>query len=192
MTGDWRRRRPPFAFRWFLPGLELALSAALVYGWTVSFFLLRRPVSEIRLIVPALLNCPATLLGLARRELVPQGMLPQFWRAQIWPVAGTAFWWIVGRAWEALAAARKQRLRPAVTWMEASVGMILMIVFGGFAAALILVSDAREGTIYPWKWMVVGWLLWGLLGFSVVAARIVQWRMRKQMREASAPVRADG
>jgi hypothetical protein len=125
---DWKQRRRPFAFRWFLPGVELALSFALVYGWAAGHFLLRRPASGVRLIAPALLNSPATLLGLARRELVPRGMLPEFWRALTWPVAGTAFWWVVGRAWEALAAARKRSLSPVLTWIEVSVGAVLVLV----------------------------------------------------------------
>jgi hypothetical protein len=188
VSRDWKQRRRPFAFRWFLPGVELALSFALVYGWAVAYFLLRRPASEVRLIAPALLNSPATLLGLARRELVPRGMLPEFWRALTWPVAGTAFWWIVGRAWEALAAARKRRLSPVLTWIEVSVGAVLVLVFGGFGIGLVATSD-REGTIYPWKLMAAACLLWGGLGLSVLVARIVQWRLRKRMRRDLVPGR---
>jgi hypothetical protein len=186
VSRDWKQRRRPFAFRWFLPGVELALSFALVYGWAVAYFLLRRPASEVRLIAPALLNSPATLLGLARRELVPRGMLPEFWRALTWAVAGTAFWWIVGRAWEALAAARKRSLSPVLTWIEVSVGAVLVLVFGGFGIGLVVTSD-REGTIYPWKLMAAACLLWGGLGLSVLVARIVQWRLRKWMRRDVVP-----
>jgi len=188
VSRDWKQRRRPFAFRWFLPGVELALSFALVYGWAVAYFLLRRPASEVRLIAPALLNSPATLLGLARRELVPRGMLPEFWRALTWPVAGTAFWWIVGRAWEALPAARKRSSSPVLTWIEVSVGAVLVLVVGGFGIGLVATSD-REGTIYPWKLMAAACLLWGGLGLSVLVARIVQWRWRKRMRRDVVPGR---
>jgi hypothetical protein len=188
VSRDWKQRRRPFAFRWFLPGVELALSFALVYGWAVAYFLLRRPASEVRLIAPALLNSPATLLGLARRELVPRGMLPEFWRALTWPVAGTAFWWIVGRAWEALAAARKRSLSPVLTWIEVSVGAVLVLMFGGFGIRLVVTSD-REGTIFPWKLMAAACLLWGGLGLSVLVARIVQGRLRKRMRRDVVPGR---
>jgi len=85
-------------------------------------------------------------------------MLPEFWRALTWPVAGTAFWWIVGRAWEALPAARKRSSSPVLTWIEVSVGAVLVLVFGGFGIGLVVTSD-REGTIYPWKLMPAACLL---------------------------------
>lgn len=113
-------------------------------------------------------------------------MLPEFWRALTRPVAGTAFWWIVGRAWEALAAARKRSLSPVLTWIEVSVGAVLVLVFGGFGIGLVVTSD-REGTIYPWKLMAAACLLWGGLGLSVLVARIVQWRLRKRMRRDVVP-----
>lgn len=190
MTRDWRWRRPPFAFRWFLPGFELALSVTLVLHWMISVFLPGAWISKIQLIVPALLNFPAALLGLARSEVVPRGMPPELWRSVTMPIVGTVFWWIVGRAWEALAAARKRSLLPALTWMDLLVGTLLMILFGGFGFGLIVSSD-REGTIYPWQWRAAVCLLWGTLGLSIVAARLLQGSLRKQMREASGSVRPE-
>ena len=177
MTGDWKQRRPPFAFRWFLPGFELALSAALVLHWMISVFLPGAWASRIQLIVPAALNLPAGLL-LSRIELVPRGIRPELWCSVVWPVAGTVFWWIVGRAWEGLAAARRRSLLPAVTWIELLIGTVLMIILGAGGVSSIMTSHRSETTMYA-----VGGLLWGALGLSVVAARLVQERLRKQMRK---------
>src|SRR5215467_4967062 len=167
VTNDWKRLRPPFAFRWFLPGLDLSVSFALVFGWAVSFFLLGWRASETRLIIPAMLNLPGALLGLFRRDLVPYGIPSELWRSFISPIVGTAFWWLIGRGWEALAASRKHILSPRLTWIEVSIGVVLAVVFGAVGVGMLVTSD-REGMIYPWQWMAAGSLLWCGLELSAV------------------------
>jgi hypothetical protein len=53
-------------------------------------------ILEIRISAPAVLNIPCGLLGLLRREAVPRGFLPEFWRSLSWPFFGIGCWWIAG------------------------------------------------------------------------------------------------
>ena len=82
-------------------------------------------LAAIRILTPALLNIPCSLLGLMRREAVPRGMLPEFWRSISWPFFGIVFWWIAGRGIEALVASRRDLLSPAITWIEVFVASLI-------------------------------------------------------------------
>ena len=124
MSRDWKQRRRPFAFRWFLPGVELALSFALVYGWAVAYFLLLRPASEVRAYRAGAPKFPSHSAGFGSPGVGASRHAAGILAVLTWPVAGTAFWWIVGRAWEALPAARKRSSSPVLTWIEVSVGAV--------------------------------------------------------------------
>jgi hypothetical protein len=139
-------------------------------------------MSMIRISTPGLLNIPCSLLGLARSNLVPKGMLPSFWRSISWPFIGIIFWWIAGRGVEALLASRWHVLSPSITWVEVVVSS-LVILLGLFLWAGFL-SDAsfRSDFIYPWPLGAAASGMWILLGGATAAARLVQWRIRRQLR----------
>jgi hypothetical protein len=46
---------------------------------------------ELRMSIPALLNLPCAFLGLARKELVPNGVFSELWRSITWPIVGVIF-----------------------------------------------------------------------------------------------------
>ena len=60
--------------------------------------------AELRLTAPAALNIPAGFIGLGRTNLVPGGVQRELWLSVTWPLAGLIFWWIAGRAIDALRA----------------------------------------------------------------------------------------
>jgi hypothetical protein len=145
---------------------------------------------RLRMSIPALLNLPCVLLGLARREFVPKGVFSELWHAITWPVVGVIFWWIAGRGIDALLACRRRVLSPAITWFEVFVASIicaccLLLCFG-------FLSDpsARADVIYPWPLVALACGLWVLLGVATISARLAQWRIRRQLRveSESAPV----
>jgi hypothetical protein len=135
-------------------------------------------LSEIRISAPAVLNMPCALLGLARREAVPRGMLAKFWRSVSWPFFGIVFWWIAGRGIEALVAARRRLLCPAITWLEVLVAS-LVVALGALILALFLSGD-RSGFVFSWPSAVAASVLWILLGGTTIVARIAQWRIRRR------------
>ena len=134
-------------------------------------------VLEMRVSAPAVLNIPCSLFGLLRREAVPRGMLPEFWRSLSWPFFGIVFWWIAGRGIEALVASRRRLLSPAITWIEVFVAS-LVIVPGVFIWLLFFSGD-RAGFIFPWPGALIASAIWILLGGATIAARIAQWRIRR-------------
>jgi hypothetical protein len=142
----------------------------------------RMTLMEARVALPALLNLPSGFIGLGRRELVPRGMLAEFWRSITWPLGGLIFWWIIGRGVESLASARRKGLSPTLTWLEVTVAALVVIFAGVFCAGLVLDPDTREGIIYPWGWMAAACALWILLGTSTIVAWAIQWRMRRRGR----------
>lgn len=138
----------------------------------------------LRLWIPALLNLPCVFLGLARKELVPNGLFSELWRSIIWPIVGVIFWWIAGRGLEALFAGRRRVLSPVITWIEVFVSSLicalcLLLLFG-----FLFEPDMRTGVIYPWYLVAPASGLWVLLGAATIAARLVQWRIRRQLRSA--------
>lgn len=135
----------------------------------------------LRIWVPALLNLPCVFLGLARKELVPNGVFSELWRSFTWPIVGVIFWWIAGRGLEALLAYRRRVLLPVITWIEVFVSSLictfcLLLLFG-----FLLDPSMRTGVIYPWYLVAPASGLWVLLGAATIAARIAQWRIRRQL-----------
>jgi len=139
-------------------------------------------LSMMRVSAPALLNMPCGFLGLARSKSAPNGMLPELWRSISWPFVGTIFWWIAGRAIEALMASRGRVLSPAITWVELFVASAVTICTALLCIGLLSDPSMRAGFIYPWRLAAAASGLWILLSAATVAARLVQWRIRRQLR----------
>ena len=132
---------------------------------------------EMRISAPAVLNIPCSLFGLMRRETVPRGMLPEFWRSLSWPFFGIVFWWIAGRGIEALVASRRRLLSPAITWIEVFVASLVIVP--GVSIWLLFISGDRAGFVFPWPTALIASAMWILLGGATITARIAQWRIRR-------------
>jgi hypothetical protein len=147
-------------------------------------------LAELRLFAPALLNMPCAFVGLARYAAVPDGMLSDFWRSLSWPFAGIFFWWIVGRAFDALLAARSHVVAPAITWAETIGASLVTSGSASLTTAIIVDPSWRSDLIFPWRWVLVSFGLWSLLGLVTIFARLAQWRIRRQKRFEAAEVTA--
>ncbi len=141
---------------------------------------------EWRLVVPALLNMPVVLTGLARRETVPMGIVSEWWRAFTWPIVGLIFWWMAGRGMEAFLAARSHLISPALTWAETIVALLVILGMGIVLVGLAEDPSMRSESIFPLRVATVACSLWLILGLTTVGARILQLRMRVGVRPKSA------
>jgi len=135
-------------------------------------------LADIRLSAPAVLNLPCSMLGLLRREAVPRGMLPEFWRSLSWPFFGIVFWWIAGRGIDAIIASRHGSLSPAITLMEVFVAALIILLGSVFWGLAFGDPNDRSGLVFPWPSALAASGLWILLGGAIITARIVQWRIR--------------
>ncbi len=123
-----------------------------------------------------ILQLPYMLLNPEKREWVPRDMFLWEWRAISWPIIGVLFWWAAGRGLEALIAARRGIIRPAIMWVETVIAIFLFIIFGGLLICALsnrpMYSDTNSAIGF------VGCVLWTILTGVMIAARVAQWRIR--------------
>jgi hypothetical protein len=150
---------------------------------------------ELRLQIPAALNIPVwysqfpyALSHRANREWTPRNVnwlpavlrFPEFWRATTWPFVGIFFWWLAGRGFEAIVAARRRVTTPRIRWMEAAFGLFCLAL--GIVTCIFFFTEDRQ--YQPDIVMhAMGGLLWGLLGMVMVAASVIQWRLRTEAKK---------
>jgi hypothetical protein len=119
---------------------------------------------------------PYIFLNPEKREWVPRGMSFWEWRAISWPLIGVLFWWAAGRGLEALVAARRGLIRPAIKWVETVIAMVLFVIFAVLCVCALgnrpMGSDTNSAIGF------VGCVLWTILTGVIIAARIAQWRIR--------------
>jgi len=141
---------------------------------------------DVRKTLPLALNIPVLIVELpyivlspAKRDWVPKGMPPEVWRDLSWPLAGTLFWWFLGKGVEALFAARRSLVRPPIHWIETTVAVI---VFGSGLVALagIITSTPDDRRDTEFMVLVAGAFLWGILATVTIAARLLQRRVAKR------------
>jgi len=154
----------------------------LFLDWSLSSG--RQTVAAINLPGGAL-QLPIALLTRGHQIWKPPGIEFQTWNALTWPVLGLVFWWIAGRGIDALLAARRKISLPSIRWTETVVGFILGA--GGLVGAFAFLLTGGQDRYDPQLQLLAsGMGMWGLLGSLIVAARIVQWRIRKAESNARA------
>ena len=143
-------------------------------------------VEYLRMRVPVALNLPVGIMQLpyvianpAKTEWVPRGMLTETWRAISWPIAGVLFWWIVGRGIEALRSSRKAIICPRVTLPE-TIFAALFVCLGVVVVVGTITTTPDDRRDPQFIALMVGGLLWGILASFTIAARILQWRIRRK------------
>jgi hypothetical protein len=183
-------------FRWVLPLANLLLCAILL--WPIRLMILRElhiplpqivaqsmmpdcirwaPKSEFFLTSAMALNLPAGLIQLpyivtspSKREWMPVEMDFRVWRVITWPLLSLPFWWIAGRAADALRAIKDRRLTPRIGWPESIAGFLVMALFAiGFAGLLFGLPKADRTP--ELTRFVAGCGLWTFLGSLTVIAR---------------------
>jgi len=130
-----------------------------------------------------IIQLPYVVLSADKREWMPPGMDFRVWRAVTWPVLGMVFWWIAGRGADALRAAQREILAPRIGWPETIVGLLLAAGGGVFVIAFVFTAgpDRNDRELQV---VAAAACMWAVLGSLTVAARILQWRMRKASRTA--------
>ncbi|HZI56059.1 MAG TPA: hypothetical protein VFF39_04760 [Verrucomicrobiae bacterium] len=137
------------------------------------------------------LNLPAGLIQLpyivtspSKREWMPVEMDFRVWRVITWPLLCLPFWWIAGRAADALIAIKRRQLTPRIGWPETIAGFLIIVLFAiGFAGLLFGLPKADRTP--ELTRFLAGCGLWVFLGSLTVIAQFRQFRLRKAMRKES-------
>jgi hypothetical protein len=142
-------------------------------------------IVHLRMELPVALNFPALIaqlpyIVLIRREWVPIGMMRIVWRGLSWSLAGVFFWWLAGRGADALRAAWKSVLAPRITMAE-TIFAGLLFAIGVATLVGILTSTPDDRRDIDFLALIAGGLLWGVLAALTIAARLLQWRLRKHV-----------
>jgi hypothetical protein len=129
---------------------------------------------------PALLvEAPYTLAAYARSGHPIGATSLETWRALGWPFLGTPFWWSIGRAVEALRAARRSVVLPRITLIETVFGVVLACI-GLLSLVGILTSTPDDRRDFDFLMFVGGGSFWGILASITMTARVVQWRILRR------------
>ena len=191
-------------FALLLPAAELLLCAALVWPIRlIIFHALGIPLPHLveETMIPdyfrwaskqhsflgciTALNIPALVVQLpyviasdAKTEWTPAGMDLHIWRGVTYPWICLPFWWIAGRAIDALKVIKHNRVVPRIRWIEVVIGFLW--VAGGVTLFIgFLVSPSSDKDADLTRFAASGGL-WALLGSLSVIAWFRQWRLRKK------------
>jgi hypothetical protein len=192
-------------FAWLLPAAQLLLCAALL--WPIRLTIVHAlhiplpsiiertmvadcqrwsPKQDFFLSSVVALNIPAGLIQLpysmnspTKREWSPKGMNDLVWRAVTWPFLCIPFWWLTGRAIDALTAVKRRLVRPRIGLMEMAIGSIWVAVGALlFVSFLVMAGINKDPDLTR---IAAAGGLWALLGGLSVLARFRQSRLRKKM-----------
>src|SRR6185312_10625705 len=175
-----------FPFRWIFP-----------LGQFVLCLLLVSIIMELRPYIPYIyaarvgeaitaMNLPGALFQVPVAFLFPDHQIwtPPLLSFQLWhgvtlSIFALLFWWIAGRATEALVAIDDRQLVPKIGWGETVTGFLVMAggatILGGMLFGLSASERDWESTR-----LAAGGGLWALLGSLTVIARFRQWRFTKK------------
>ncbi|HEY5027526.1 MAG TPA: hypothetical protein VIK39_03890 [Candidatus Angelobacter sp.] len=139
--------------------------------------------SIVALDIPAgLIQLPYIMTSPTKREWMPDGIDSRVWRAVTWPLLCIPFWWIGGRAIDALTALNHRLLTPRIGLMETVIGSLWLasgaLMFVGFLVWAVAVKDASLTRI------AAAGGLWTLLGALSLIARFRQKRFHERQNAA--------
>jgi hypothetical protein len=167
-----------------LDGIVLPIDPAIAVkyysqSWKSGPWALPDPLQSV-----ALLNMPA-ILGEAAISLPttwPESWHPNlpfpfddlwFWRAVTWPIYALPFWWLGGRAIDALRRGNRLPVQPRIRLVEAiAIGLI-----GTLSCLLgigLLLDSGTDGLNDGMRWDFLPALLWFSLGLLSVIARMAE------------------
>jgi hypothetical protein len=139
---------------------------------------------------PEALNLPVMMLELPeaisspdKNNWIPEGFSFHTWRQLRWPILGILFWWIAGRAIDAIFAARRSEIRPRISWIETGFALITAIFSVLFFIAIYI--EGKPSDPEPVFLLLTCSAMWILLGLSTIVARIFQMRLRRRMKSTS-------
>jgi hypothetical protein len=198
-----RQVRRGLPFRWMFPLGEIVLCAILLWparpriAYEIGLPMTGRPLpfqfggpmqafarwsDEKGVQTVAAINFPAVVfeapLMLFQKNWENHGVDYRVGRAIAWPILAMVFWWIAGRGAEALAAARRRELVPGIGWVETVIGFLLL---AGGITILVGVEVFSGDDRHALQLLAAIGALWGFLGGLSVAAKVVQWRLRRRL-----------
>ena len=180
----------PIPFRWIFPLGQLGLcwfTATAVYWSPFRWVYFHDVVLIIRgLDLPGgLLQLPITIARADKTDWHPPGIEGFLWSAISWPVLALVFWWMAGRAVEALHALGNLQIRPRITLVEAIVAGVFMAGGAVLVVGLGIEYRTRVYKEFTAAVFVAAGGLWTLLGSLSVVARFRQWRLRRTIARSS-------
>lgn len=139
-----------------------------------------------------LAEVPQAMLRPDRELWTPPGLDHLTWQAISASIFAMLFWWMAGRAMEALGALKIRQCKPRINLFETVVASLIM--FGG--AVIFCVGVFYGFFVHDARGFHLGAAggLWALLGGLTVVARFRQRRLRKSASGShsdAAPVAAD-
>jgi cytochrome c oxidase assembly factor CtaG len=117
---------------------------------------------------------------------VPGGVQRELWLSVTWPLAGLIFWWIAGRAIDALRAARSCAIAPRITRVETLVALLLFAALGLLIVGMLVDPSMRSELTLPWRLDMAGSIMWIVLAAPTIVARIAQWRINTRIKPETA------
>jgi hypothetical protein len=100
-------------------------------------------------------------------------------------VLALLFWWMAGRALEALQVLGHFQIRPRITLIESIIGGVFMA--GGIVLVIGLTvgEGKRVYTDFDTGLFAAAGGLWAVLGGLSVVARFRQWRLRRTLKKSA-------
>ncbi len=152
-------------------------------------------ITEQLIWIPALLNLPSSLAEIPQAILSPthmswspNGMDFHVWRAISWPLIGIVFWWIAGRAIDALVAAQHRITSPGIGWTETAMATLALACGVIFCMLPFMVKFENDRFSPLWPLVCAAGAMWALLGSATIVAHLVQWRIRRGNSDKPAPL----
>jgi hypothetical protein len=178
--------RRVFPFRWIFPLGQFVLCLLLVsivvqLRRYVPYVFANHAMEAVTAInLPGVLvQLPFALLRSDHEIWRPPGLSVQLWHGITFPVFGLVFWWIAGRAAEALVAINYRQLNPKIGWVETVTGFLVMAGGATFLGGMLFGLSPSERDWESTR-LAAGGGLWALLGSLSVIARFRQWRFTKK------------
>ena len=190
-------------FAWLLPAAELLLCAAFL--WPIRLIIVHElhiplphiieqtmvadcqrwsPKQDFFLSSIVALNIPAGIVQLPysvnrpdRKQWSPPGMNDLVWRAVSWPLVCLPFWWIAGRAIDALGALKHRSLTPRIVLMESAIGSVWVAAGALLFVSFLIMAAFKKDPVLTRIAAAGG--LWAFLGTLSLIARFRQKHLRE-------------
>jgi hypothetical protein len=175
----------PLPFHWIFPCGQLVLCWFMI---AVTYFLpplwiFHFPIMRLVRTVNfpgGLLTLPIEIYRADHSPWHPAIIEQNTWLAITWPVQAIVFWWIAGRAAEALLNLRYRQLTPRMTRWETVPAFLIMLAGAFLVGGALVMERSQIYATYEFALFAIAGGLWTFLGGLTVVAYFRQWRLLRQ------------